>query len=161
MQNVPAIVWLVSIKNCHIFRISCAFTNEFATSDMQILVFSKNICLETQKMHVHVGRVVLKIYGTRLMRQKQGLEGNSRYTKTVCFIVEAIRVVHAIAIPWHLRVSCRKQTNTEIWHLRPAYLAWWNSTIPGSSRYVKFLPFCKSLWWKCTDFTRLEDPAIS
>ena len=32
--------------------------------------------------------------------------------------------------------------------------------IPGSSRYVKFLPFGRSFWWKGTNFTHLEDPGM-
>ena len=32
--------------------------------------------------------------------------------------------------------------------------------IPGSSRYVKFLPFGVFFWWKGTNFTHLEDPGI-
>ena len=33
-------------------------------------------------------------------------------------------------------------------------------TIPGSSRYVNFLPFCRFFRWKGTSFTHLEDPGI-
>ena len=32
--------------------------------------------------------------------------------------------------------------------------------IPGSSRHVKFLPFCICFWWKGRNFTYLEDPGI-
>ena len=32
--------------------------------------------------------------------------------------------------------------------------------IPGSSRYVKFLPFGRCFWWKGVHFTHLEDPGI-
>ena len=34
------------------------------------------------------------------------------------------------------------------------------SCIPGSSRYVNFLPFCRFFGGKGTDFTHLEDPGI-
>ena len=35
-----------------------------------------------------------------------------------------------------------------------------NTHIPGSSTYVKFLPFGSFFWWKGTNFTHLEDPGI-
>ena len=36
----------------------------------------------------------------------------------------------------------------------------WDLFIPGSSRYVKFLPFGWVFGWKGTNFTHLEDPGI-
>ena len=32
--------------------------------------------------------------------------------------------------------------------------------IPGSSRYVNVLPFCRFFGWKGTNFTHLEDPSV-
>ena len=43
--------------------------------------------------------------------------------------------------------SCKEQVSVYIY-------------IPGSSRYVKFLPFGRFLWWKVINSTHLEDPGI-
>ena len=39
-------------------------------------------------------------------------------------------------------------------------LIWYDLYIPGSSRYVKFLPFGWVFGWKGTNLTHLEDPGI-
>ena len=45
-----------------------------------------------------------------------------------------------------------------IWGETPLFFG--NTYIPGSSRYVTFLPFGRFFGWKGTNFTCLEDPGI-
>ena len=67
-----------------------------------------------------------------------------------------------LRICWHNDDEAQSQWLIMINELNKTHSWWWQRYmyIPGSSRYVKFLPFGIFFGWKGTNFTHLEDPGI-